>query len=60
MVGRILGPLPCLAEIPAALELQSSWLAYAAVSELLLGRCIVTQGPPMLAAVSHPSISAAS
>ena len=37
MVGRILGLLPCLARIPAALELQSIESVYGAVAELLPG-----------------------
>ncbi len=46
MVGRILGLLPCLAGIPAALELQSIESVYGAVAELLPGALHNHTRPP--------------
>lgn len=46
MVGRILGLLPCLARIPAALELQSIESVYGAVAELLPGALHNYTRPP--------------
>ena len=47
MVGRILGLLPCLAGIPAALELQSHKSGKGAAAEFCLVHCMAVQGLPV-------------